>query len=76
MSVRSAYDVIARRVANKSVQRFTPDNLQSDTPLSRISVLGGFIPARMKTHAIKGHHFGLNLSAAEREQLIAFLRSL
>ena len=51
-------------------EMFNPDRVK-DT-----HVPGGFIPARMKTHAIKGHHFGLNLSAAEREQLIAFLRSL
>ena len=30
----------------------------------------------MKTRAIKGHEFGLNLNPTEREQLIAFLRTL
>ena len=29
-----------------------------------------------RRHAIKGHEFGLRLDAIEREQLIAFLRTL
>jgi hypothetical protein len=37
---------------------------------------GGFIPVGETTHAIRGHEFGLQLSPEEREQLIAFLRTL
>jgi hypothetical protein len=38
-------------------------------------------PGRMastgeKTHAIKGHEFGLKIDSEEREQLLAFLRTL
>jgi CxxC motif-containing protein (DUF1111 family) len=39
-------------------------------------VPGGWMPPGMKAHAIKGHEFGLKLEPAEREQLIAFLRTL
>jgi hypothetical protein len=34
------------------------------------------MPAGARTHAIQGHEFGLKLDAGEREQLIAFLRTL
>jgi hypothetical protein len=44
--------------------------------LENTHVPGGWIPPGMKTRAIKGHEFGLNLKADEREQLIAFLRTL
>jgi hypothetical protein len=37
---------------------------------------GGWLPPGTKTRAIKGHEFGLKLNAAERDQLIAFLRTL
>jgi hypothetical protein len=37
---------------------------------------GGFIPVGETTHAIRGHEFGLRLNPGEREQLIAFLRTL
>jgi len=37
---------------------------------------GGFIPVGETTHAISGHEFGLRLNPGEREQLIAFLRTL
>jgi hypothetical protein len=37
---------------------------------------GGWSPPGMKSRAVKGHEFGLNLKAEEREQLIAFLRTL
>ena len=37
---------------------------------------GGFIPGGETTHAIKGHEFGLRVNPGEREQLIAFLRTL
>jgi hypothetical protein len=36
----------------------------------------GFRGAGVKTRAVKGHAFGLNLSAADREALIAFLKTL
>ncbi len=39
-------------------------------------VPGGWSPPGVKTRAIKGHEFGLNLSAEERTALIAFLRML
>ena len=51
-------------------EMFNPDRVK-DT-----HVPGGFIPAGLKTWAIQGHEFGLKLDAAEREQLIAFLRTL
>lgn len=36
----------------------------------------GFRGAGVKTRAVKGHPFGLNLSAADRQALIAFLKTL
>jgi hypothetical protein len=39
-------------------------------------VPGGWIPPGTTTRAIKGHEFGLRLDPTEREQLIAFLRTL
>jgi hypothetical protein len=36
----------------------------------------GFRGAGVKTRAVKGHTFGLNLSAADRQALIAFLKTL
>jgi len=36
----------------------------------------GFKGHRVKTRAVKGHEFGLRLSADERRALIAFLRTL
>jgi hypothetical protein len=36
----------------------------------------GFIGFGVKTRAVKGHSFGLNLSAADRAALIAFLKTL
>ena len=39
-------------------------------------VPGGWLPPGMSTRAIKGHGFGLKLNPAERDQLIAFLRTL
>ena len=51
-------------------EMFDPDRL-ADT-----HVPGGWRPLRSKTHAIAGHEFGLHLDAAERQQLIAFLRTL
>ncbi len=49
---------------------FDPDRLK-DT-----HVPGGFCPMGTATHAIQGHEFGLKLNPTEREQLIAFLRTL
>jgi mono/diheme cytochrome c family protein len=37
---------------------------------------GGWLPPGRQTQAIPGHQFGLRLDAAERAQLIAFLRTL
>jgi hypothetical protein len=37
---------------------------------------GGFTPPGTQTQAIEGHEFGLDLTPEEREQLIAFLRTL
>ncbi len=39
-------------------------------------VPGGWSPLGTKAWAIKGHEFGLHLTATEREQLIAFLKTL
>jgi hypothetical protein len=36
----------------------------------------GWLPPGEKTHPIKGHEFGLKLDSEEREQLLAFLRTL
>ena len=51
-------------------ETFDPDRLLES------HVCGGFMPPGVKTRAIKGHEFGLKLKFAEREQLIAFLRTL
>jgi hypothetical protein len=39
-------------------------------------VPGGWLPPGVKTRAIKGHEFGLKLDQHERDELIAFLRTL
>jgi hypothetical protein len=39
-------------------------------------VPGGYSPPGIGNRAIRGHEFGLKLEAVEREQLIAFLRTL
>jgi hypothetical protein len=36
----------------------------------------GFIPSGQKTRAVKGHGFGLRLAPTEKDELLAFLRSL
>jgi cytochrome c peroxidase len=36
----------------------------------------GFKPSDVKTYAVKGHVFGLNLSAEDRQALITFLKTL
>jgi hypothetical protein len=51
-------------------EMFDPDRLQpTHEP-------GGWNPPGTKTRAVKGHEYGLNLKPEEREQLIAFLRTL
>ena len=49
---------------------FDPDRLKP------FHVPGGWMPPGEKTHAIKGHEFGLKLTPAERAELLAFLRTL
>ena len=44
--------------------------------LNETHVPGGWAPFGSQTHAISGHEFGLHLKADERQQLIAFLRTL
>ena len=39
-------------------------------------VPGGWRPPGTTNRAIQGHRFGLSLSPEEREQLLAFLRTL
>ncbi len=51
-------------------EMFDPDRLKES------HVPGGWRPAGSQTYAIKGHEFGLQLRPEEREQLIAFLRTL
>jgi len=51
-------------------EMFDPDRLKET------HVPGGWRPVGTKTHAIHGHEFGLKLGAEEREQLIAFVRTL
>ena len=51
-------------------EMFDPDRLNES------HVPGGWIPFGQKTHAIRGHRFGLDLTPSERAQFIAFLRTL
>jgi hypothetical protein len=51
-------------------EMFDPDRVK-ETHLP-----GGWTPPGTETRAIKGHEFGLRLTVLEREQLIAFLRTL
>ena len=51
-------------------EMFDPDRLKET------HVPGGWRPLNSQTLAVKGHEFGLHLDSAEREQLIAFLRTL
>jgi hypothetical protein len=44
--------------------------------LKNTHVPGGWNPPGVKTRAIKGHEFGLKITPSEREQLLAFLRTL
>lgn len=49
---------------------FDPKRLRDDY------VPTGFKPFGVKTRAVKGHEFGLQLSAADKQSLIAFLKTL
>ena len=49
---------------------FNPARLRDDY------VPSGFIGYGVKTRAVKGHEFGLTLSAEDKKALIAFLRTL
>jgi hypothetical protein len=49
---------------------FDPDRLKPS------HVPGGWMPADAQAQAIQGHEFGLRLDAKEREELLAFLRTL
>jgi hypothetical protein len=51
-------------------EMFDPDRLKET------HVPGGYSPPGVKSRAITGHEFGLKLPAVEREQLIAFLRTV
>ena len=51
-------------------EMFDPDRVKET------HVRGGYSPAGVKNRAIAGHEFGLKLESREREQLIAFLRTL
>ena len=44
--------------------------------LEESHVPGGWTPPGTRTRAIAGHEFGLHVQPAEREQLLAFLRTL
>ncbi len=54
----------------KLEEMFNPDRVRDDF------VPSGFIGFKLKARAIRGHEFGLKLAPEEREQLIAFLRTL
>ena len=51
-------------------EMFDPDRVKED------HVPGGWSPPGTKSRSIPGHPFGLKLNANERQQLIAFLRTL
>jgi len=51
-------------------EMFNPERLKDSY------VPDGWLPPGEKTHAIRGHEFGLRLDSEEREQLLAFLRTL
>jgi hypothetical protein len=51
-------------------EMFNPARLKPDF------VPSGFVGFKLKTRAVEGHEFGLKLSMPEREQLIAFLKTL
>ena len=51
-------------------EMFDPDRLKET------HVPGGWNPPGVKARAIQGHEFGLKITPSEREQLLAFLRTL
>ena len=51
-------------------EMFDPARLQNDF------VPSGFKGAKAESHAVNGHEFGLNLAPGQREELIAFLKTL
>jgi len=51
-------------------EMFDPDRLKET------HIPGGWSPPGVATRAIRGHEFGLSLSPAERNELIAFLKTL
>jgi mono/diheme cytochrome c family protein len=51
-------------------EMFDPDRLKET------HIPGGYSPPGVSTRAVPGHEFGLKLEPREREQLIAFLRTL
>jgi hypothetical protein len=51
-------------------EMFDPERTQES------HVPGGYLPPGAKTRSIPGHEFGLKLTASERRQLLAFLRTL
>jgi hypothetical protein len=51
-------------------EMFDPDRLNDS------HMPGGYNPPGVTNRAIKGHEFGLKLTVVEREQLLAFLRTL
>jgi hypothetical protein len=46
------------------------------TRLNEDYVPKGYKPAHVKTMAVKGHLFGLDLNEKDKKDLIAFIRSL
>lgn len=51
-------------------EMFNPDRLKET------HVPGGYRPIGVQTRAVPGHPFGLHLGSREREQLVAFLKTL
>ena len=51
-------------------EMFDPARLQDDY------VPSGFMPAGVKTRAVKGHEFGLKLTSGDKSALLAFLKTL
>jgi hypothetical protein len=51
-------------------EMFDPARLKDDY------VPSGFMPAGVKTRAVKGHEFGLKLTPGDKSALIAFLKTL
>jgi Zn-dependent membrane protease YugP len=62
--------VRAQRLVRKLEDWFDPRRVRDDY------VPTGFKGYRVKARAVKGHEFGLKVSAEEKVALIAFLRTL